>query len=49
MEFAWFRWGGGALPGLTHVFSNTRWNDLLGSISIQCVVDDFGNLVEVPA
>lgn len=46
-EITWCRWGGGAHPGLTHVFL-TPVNELT-FLSKQCVVDDFGNLVEVPA
>lgn len=41
------RWGGGAEPGCYHVFlagASRLWS--LGmACSVQCVVDDFGNLV----
>lgn len=41
-----FRWGGGAHPGKTHVFTmgpplrSRLW------MSVQCVVDDYGTLVD---
>jgi hypothetical protein len=43
------RWGAGAHPGKYHLFLAT-WNFRAGLplISAQCVVDDFGDLVEVP-
>lgn len=43
------RWGAGANPGKYHLFLAT-WDFRAGLplISAQCVVDDFGNLVEVP-
>lgn len=44
-EFCYIRWGGGAEPGKTHVFAAS--GEFL--ISMQCVTDDFGNLVKVPA
>lgn len=43
LKVAFMRWGGGAAPGRTHVYP-------LGGLvhfSMQCVTDDFGNLVEV--
>ncbi|RIX74452.1 hypothetical protein [Acidovorax cavernicola] len=42
------RWGGGAHPGKYHIWCSTI--DLRAGVfvSAQCVVDDFGNLVEVP-
>lgn len=44
------RWGGGAHPGKTHVYTLLSWGEnQLGSVSMQCVTDDFGDLVEVPA
>jgi hypothetical protein len=52
LSLVWFRWGGGARPGFTHVFTcglswveSDRWRVLN---SQQAVVDDFGNLVPVP-
>lgn len=47
VAYTWFRWGGGAHPGKTHVFLS--WNIGLPSldVSFQCVTDDFGRLVEV--
>lgn len=46
-EVCWSRWGGGALPGRTHVFLIYPYSSIT-LISAQCVVDDFGSLVEVP-
>lgn len=47
IECAAFRWGGGAQPGKWHVFivglSSLGWY----FPSIDCVIDDFGNLVRV--
>jgi hypothetical protein len=42
------RWGCGAHPGKYHVFLAT-WDFRAGLplMSAQCVIDDFGNLVEV--
>jgi hypothetical protein len=42
------RWGGGAHPGKYHVFL-ACWDVRAGLplVSAQCVVDDFGDLVEV--
>lgn len=45
VEIAACRWGGGAEPGKTHVFSCCGYGWFFGSH--QCVTDDFGNLVEV--
>lgn len=45
LELVWFRWGGGATPGKTHVFVAGPITFM--SISTQCVVDDFGTLVPV--
>lgn len=45
MELLWFRWGGGAQPGKTHVFVSGPFDWV--PVSTQCVVDDFGNLVAV--
>lgn len=45
LELIWFRWGGGAMPGKTHVFTGGPYTWM--SISKQCVVDDFGTLVPV--
>jgi hypothetical protein len=46
------RWGGGADLGKTHVFlagpSDWMWANGCG-LSVQCVTDDFGNLVRVPS
>lgn len=42
------RWGGGADIGKTHVFTSADYSSPLW-LSVQCVVDDFGNLVAVPA
>ena len=46
------RWGGGALPGKYHVFLITPNEPKLGLLfcpfAVQCVVDDFGDLVAVP-
>lgn len=44
----WARWGAGAHPGMHHVFMSL-WCRRTGVplISTQCVVDDFGDLVEV--
>lgn len=52
VEVAVIRWGGGAKPGLSHVFTVGPWISQFlwfdnGSTSWQCVVDDFGNLVRV--
>lgn len=53
-ELVWTRWGGGAKPGLYHLFLSvgsdpirhlTRWP--LGALSQLCVVNDFGDLVAV--
>lgn len=47
-EVCWFRWGGGANPGLHHVF--VLGAAIAGPVfipGIQCVVDDFGDLVAV--
>lgn len=43
------RWGGGAHPGKYHMYLST-WDFRAGLplVSAQCVVDDFGDLVEVP-
>lgn len=43
------RWGAGAHPGKYHLFMAT-WDFRAGLplVSAQCVVDDFGDLVEVP-
>lgn len=46
VELCMARWGGGADPGKWHVFWGTGRADV-HSMSMQCVVDDFGNLVEV--
>ena len=43
------RWGGGAQPGTYHMFlmaEDVRAG--LPLVSAHCVVDDFGDLVEVP-
>lgn len=46
VEVCVVRWGGGAEPGHYHLF--VAGIVLLGlSLSKQCVVDDFGNLVQV--
>jgi hypothetical protein len=43
------RWGAGANPGKYHLFLPI-WSFRAGlpMVSAQCVVDDFGDLVEVP-
>lgn len=43
------RWGAGAHPGKYHLFLSL-WDFRAGlpMVSAQCVVDDFGDLVEVP-
>ena len=50
VEVAMCRWGGGADPGKTHVFlfgcGDRRPRTWVG---VQCVVDDFGDLVVVPS
>lgn len=43
------RWGGGADVGKTHVFVSSAGGCQLGRVSMQCVTDDFGDLVEVAA
>lgn len=45
IELRWFRWGGGANPGMTHVFTIAPINWVF--VSLQCVTDDFGSLVVV--
>ena len=50
MEMIWYRWGAGADPGKTHVFTSLPVAESLAlgvPISIQCVTDDFGTLVRV--
>ncbi|HWT21666.1 MAG TPA: hypothetical protein VN280_22415 [Variovorax sp.] len=44
-----YRWGAGAHPGQYHMFL-AIWDFRAGLplVSAQCVVDDFGDLVEVP-
>lgn len=39
------RWGGGADFGKTHVYIPGTFHHF--GVSLQCVVDDFGNLVRV--
>lgn len=48
VTFGWFRWGGGAEPGRTHLFRLGLGCSPI-DFSWQCVVDDFGNLVVVPS
>lgn len=48
VEFCMARWGGGANPGKTHVYppySAWFWKNAEAAGSMQCVTDDFGNLV----
>lgn len=45
VELCMARWGGGADHGKWHVF----WSNATDHMSIQCVVDDFGDLIEVRA
>jgi len=48
VELSMARWGGGADHGKWHVY----WGGARASVhhmSMQCVVDDFGNLIEVSA
>lgn len=46
-DIIWVRWGGGAHPGKTYVFSIGPYPWVF--VSEQCVTDDFGNLVKVPS
>lgn len=49
VELCMARWGGGAEPGMWHVFWGPGRARGVHNLSLQCVVDDFGNLIEVPA
>ena len=43
------RWGGGAKPGKWHVYPTgglAGWERVFGVYGMDCVVDDFGNLVK---
>lgn len=49
IEVCVVRWGGGAAHGQYHVYLSAR-NSRAGLplVSANCIVDDFGDLVEVP-